>query len=327
MSFLSRIAQQARSPVMPGHTVARPKGLLPSLPAMAAPVDRSARTEPASSRTEPSAAVPEAASPTVVGPSDQTPPALSMLEPDTPERPDQSALDQRLAAVAGTAGTRPQTVEATDLDRPDPPPAADAVTADRGALSGRDQNSVVRVEVKDVGTVAPSSDAQQDGGERTAALASAQEPIASPPEASPDRESQVQRAEPVPGQASFGPPVPAATEQAGERAKSPSDQAVAGTDTDQGEPQVPAAPARQADDTTNTSRRPPSPVFEPVPTPQPERYRPTPTLQPPAPEQPPLLQIDQIDVVVADPAPAQPAAPARARLAAISASRRYLRRL
>ena len=327
MSFLSRIAQQARSPVTPGHTVARPKGLLPSLPAMAAPVDRPAQTEPASSQTEPSATAPEAAPPTVAGPSDQTPPAPSMSEPGTPEKPDQSALDQRLAAVAGTAGTRPGAVDAADPDRPELSPTADAETAHGTASSRRDQEPVVRVEVKDVGTVAPSSDEQQDGGERAAALASAQEPIASRPETSPDRESQVQRAEPVPGDASFGPPVLAATEHQARQAKSPSDQAVAGSDTDQGEPQVPAAPARQADDTTNISRRPPSPVFEPVPTPQPERYRPTPTLQPPAPEQPPLLQIDQIDVVVADPAPAQPAAPARSRLAAISASRRYLRRL
>jgi hypothetical protein len=73
-------------------------------------------------------------------------------------------------------------------------------------------------------------------------------------------------------------------------------------------------------------------AIEVLPVAQPLISRPLPLLPPadrplparPAPEaKPPLLQIDQIDVVVTDPAPA----PARSARAAPSASRRYLRRL
>lgn len=327
MSFLGRIAQQARSPFAPGHAVARPKGQVPSLPTMAPPVDRPTRTEPVVSQTEPSLAAPNAVPPSAVAPSDEPPPAPSVTEPGTLKRPDQSALDQRLATVAGAAGTRPEAVDATEVNRPKPPSAADADIADVKAFSSRGQEPVVPVEAKDIGAVAPPTDAPHDGGDRSTAAAPHQEPLALPPETPADQVSRRQPVEPAPAEPTSEQPVPAANEQAAGQEKSPSDQAVAGIDTDQGEPQVPAAPARQADNTTGAPRPEPPPVLEPVPPAQPEQYRSAPTTQPPAAEQPPLLQIDQIDVVVSDPAPAQPAAPARSRLAAISASRRYLRRL
>lgn len=330
MSFLGRIAQQSRSPAS-GHAVARPKGQLPSLPTMTAPVDRPAHSEPVASQTEPSVTIPEAVPPAVAGPSDETPPAASMPEPGTSSRPEQSALDQRPAAVAGTAGTRPEPVGATDFDRPQPPAAADAETAHGEAFGRRDQEPVVRVEINDLGTVAPPADEQQDSGDRPAPVASAQEPFASPPETSPDQVSRLQPAEPAPAEASIGQLDSAATVQETPQANTPSDQPVAGAGHDQGEPPTRPEPVQQAEDGTedgtSTPQRDVPPVLEPMPAPQPERYRPAPVIQPPAAEQPPLLQIDQIDVVVSDPAPAQPAAPARSRLAAISASRRYLRRL
>ena len=327
MNFLGRIVQQAASPSAPGHAVARPKGLLPGLPATAAPADRLAHTEPVPSQTEPSVTAREAVPPTVAGPSDELPPAPSMPEPGTPSRPDQSTLDQRLATVAGAAGTRPETVDAADFDTPKPPTAADVETVVGEAFGGRHQEPVVRVVAKDAGTVAPPSDVQQDGGDSSTPLASTHEPSASPPEASPDRVSQLQPVEPAPADATIAQPVPAAAERAAAQAKWPTDQIVAGADTDQGEPQALPAQAQRAEDGANAPRPESPPVFEPVPAPKPELYRPAPTIEPPASDQPPLLQIDQIDVVVSDPAPAQPAAPARSRLATISASRRYLRRL
>jgi hypothetical protein len=48
--------------------------------------------------------------------------------------------------------------------------------------------------------------------------------------------------------------------------------------------------------------------------------------RPAAAEKQPVLRIDQIDVVVTDPTP-MPIAPARSPFAAVSANRRYLRRL
>jgi len=327
MSFLGRIVQQARSPLAPGHAVARPKGQVPSLRTMAPPVDRPAHTEPVASRAEPSVTAPETVPPNAAGPSDEPPPASSMPEPGPPSTTDQSALDQRLAAVAGAAGTRPEPVNATDVDRPTLPPAADTRTSDGEAFSDRDQEPVVRIADNDFGTVAPLADEQQDMGDRPTPVASAQERTASSLETSPGHVSPLRPIASVPAEASIGEPIPAATEQEARQAKSPSDQTFAGADTDQGEPQIPPAPARRAADGANAPWPESPPVFEPVPAPQRELYRPAPTIQPPASDQPPLLQIDQIDVVVTDPALAQPAAPARSRLAAISASRRYLRRL
>lgn len=327
MSFLGRIARQARSPVMPGHAVARPKGPRPSLPTMAAPADRPAQAEPVAWQAEPSVTAPDAVPPTIAGPSDEPPPAPSTSGPDTRAKPDQAALDQRLAAVAGASGTRPEAVDAPDFDRPELPTATRPETADAEAFTGRDQEPVVRVEAKNTRTVAPPADEQQDGGDRPIAVASAEETSASSPGTLPDQEPRLQPAEPAPADASIEQLAPVATEQAAQQAKSPSERAIASAGQDQGVPPAQPGPIQRAEDGTNAPRPGSPPVFEPVPAPQPEQYRPAPTVRPPPPEQPPLLQIDQIDVVVTDQAAAQPAAPARSRLAAVSASRRYLRRL
>jgi hypothetical protein len=70
------------------------------------------------------------------------------------------------------------------------------------------------------------------------------------------------------------------------------------------------------------------PVAQPLaasPTPLPLAERALPA-RPAAAEKQPVLRIDQIDVVVTDPTP-MPTAPARSPFAAVSANRRYLRRL
>jgi hypothetical protein len=88
------------------------------------------------------------------------------------------------------------------------------------------------------------------------------------------------------------------------------------------QPAVSPAPAeiRPVDPTVSTVG--PPPTQSPI-----QVFQSSHSPPPPVPEPRPTVQIGQIDVVVAEPETAQPVTPAPSRLAAVSASRRYLRRL
>ena len=319
MSFLQRVASQARS-TMPDIPVARPKGLLPGLLSAAlAPIEH-APPAPAPIGEEPRLApspVPDAApermaprqpidAPSALRQSPVAPPAPwpAAVSTQTDFGADPPAVERRAPphATAEESGSPAEPARAT---------SPDARPAGRPALAA------------DVEPASSDASAFEPASRPVFELAEPRNaPQAGPPPG------------PEPGPAEPPRLATQVADDAGTMPGGPIDRAVAlglepppqrGEGLPIAEPEAPADRPLEED-----HRRPVEvlPVAHPLlssPTPLPLAERALPA-RPAAAEKQPVLRIDQIDVVVTDPTP-MPIAPARSPFAAVSANRRYLRRL
>ena len=319
MSFLLRVASQARSTV-PDVPVARPKGLLPGLLSGApAPIEQ----------------VPPAPAP--IG---EVQPRLesSPVSHARPERANQqpAAPPPPAPPVAPPAPSPAAVLTQTDF-RPDPPPLVEGrapphATAEASGSPAEparatlpDQRQPSRpLPAADAGPASDTLDPQSPRGSiRETAL-----PRSAPQPGLPPQPVPARPAEPP----AFATQV---ADDAGTTPNEPPDRALArhveppkrGEGLPISGPEAPPPADRPIEE---RHRRPIEvlPIAEPLrvsPTPLPPAERPLPAHSAAA-EKQPVLQIDQIDVVVTDPRPI-PTAPARSPFAVVSANRRYLRRL
>ena len=318
MSFLQRVASQARS-TMPDIPVARPKGLLPGLLSAAlAPIEQVAPApapigeEPRLGSSPVSDATPERASQQPAAP---PPPAPSVAPP---------APSPAAVFTQTDFGADPPPV----VERRAPPHAtaeASGSPAEPARATLPDQRQPSRsVPAADAGPAPDTLDPQPPRGPiRETALPRSAPQAGLPPEPGPARPAE------RPGLATQ------VADDAGTTPNEPLDRAVAlrveppqrGEGLPISEPEAPPPADRPLEE---GHRRPIEvlPIAEPLrmsPTPLPPAERALPA-RPAAAEKQPVLRIDQIDVVVTDPTP-MPTAPARSPFAAVSANRRYLRRL
>jgi hypothetical protein len=318
MSFLLRVASQARS-TMPDIPVARLKGLLPGLlSATPAPIEQVPPAPAPIGEVQPrleSSPVSDARS----GRASQQPAAPPPPAPPVaPPAPSPAAVSTQI-----DFGADPPPVEGRA------PPHATAEASGSPAESARatlpDQRQPSRpLPAADAGPASDTLDPQPPPGSirETALPRSAPQPEL-PPESVPARPAE--------------PPAFATrvADDAGTTPNEPPDRALArhveppqwGEGLPISEPKAPPPADRPLEE---RHRRPIEvlPIAEPLrvsPTPLPPAERPLPA-HPATAEKQPVLQIDQIDVVVTDPRPI-PTAPARSPFAAVSANRRYLRRL
>lgn len=325
MSFLQRVVSQVHSTAL-AIPVARPKGLLAGalLSAVGSPIGQAEPAPPAPMRWAPPPARAQAVDPAPV--------RMARREPDAPP----STLSAAPKPAPG-AGTSSQNQLAADtplvVDAQAPPPP----TAAQESRSPTESAQTMPPEAKPPGGNVPVADP---------ALPDAPEP-------QPPNRPILELAEPhddagapagAPGPKLEGPiePPRVATQLPGDARTT---QIAAPTsDGREGVFGAPApqpsewAPMLEPDRPTLANRqieKADGGVVEVVPTAQPMPLRSTPRL--PAESalssrslieaKAPLLHIDQIDVVVTDPTPIPTAPASRSPLAAVSANRRYLRRL
>jgi len=319
MSFLSRIASQAR-PTPTGAALARPKGLsavapvvqptLPPEPAVIstpAPVHASSSIENSQSVEAPLEAPIEATPVSAPLPPDRRfdgPPASVVVTTDDKETPAEvhPSLSVQPVRQDGQQGDREA---ARRVDVPEQPVPAVPPPAHQTHTTRTTPPQVPR----------PAEIVEDENP----AAATWQPPVtASPPK------SQADLAIPMP-------PAPAAEDLAPITmpTEERSDEGQAVTSANPAQEMVPPSPVQPVTVDGTIEVRPAEPVA-PAPIGEPTHV-PIQTAQQPQPqwaaEPHPTLHIGQIDVVVAEPAPHQTAPAAHSRLAAVSASRRYLRRL
>jgi hypothetical protein len=320
MSFLQRVASQARS-TMPDIPVARPKGLLPGLLSAAlAPIEH-APPAPAPIGEEPRLApspVPDAAPERMAPRQPIDAPSALRHSPVAPPAPWPAAVSTQT-----DFGADPPVVERRA--RPHATAEESGSSAEPARATSPDQRQPSRsVPAADPGPAPDTLDPQPPRGPVRESALPRSAPQAGPP--------------PGPGPGPAEPPGLATqvADDAGTTPNEPIDRALAlrvepPPHRNEGlriaEPEAPAPADRPLEE---AYRRPVEvlPVAQPLtlsapPLPPAERALPQ---RPTAAEKQPVLQIDQIDVVVTDPRP-MPSAPARSPFAAVSANRRYLRRL